>query len=88
MEYSPKNMTHGIMVIDPTMVDEDGNIEILHFVGYWEEPSDDAINNLIEELSTDEEFGLTEMMDKVHVLPAPESVVEYFRDVYEEGEDE
>ena len=77
MEYNPKDITHGLIVVDPTQKGE--NLDILHFVGYWSEPTKDDANHLREELRQDKEFGLTEIADRIEILPAPKDIVEHFK---------
>lgn len=43
---------YGLMVIDP--VQESEMMDIIHFVGYWEEPKKSDADSLREELLTDE----------------------------------
>lgn len=75
-EVNVKDIKYGLMVIDPTQESEMMNI--IHFVGYWKEPTKlDAIA-LREELMTDEEFGLTEIAHRLDILPAPDYIVEGF----------
>lgn len=74
---------YGLMVIDSTQESE--MIDILHFVGYWEEPKKSDADSLREELITDEEFGLTEIAHRLDILPAPDYIVEeYKKEVYGE----
>lgn len=75
-EANVKDIKYGLMVIDPTQESE--MMDIIHFVGYWKEPTKlDAIA-LREELMTDEEFGLTEIAHRLDILPAPDYIVEEF----------
>ena len=75
-EVNVKDIKYGLMVIDPTQESE--MMDIIHFVGYWKEPTKlDAIA-LREELMTDEEFGLTEIAHRLDILPAPDYIVEGF----------
>jgi len=72
-----KPFKYGLIVIDPT---QEGEMkDILHFVGYWEEPQKSDADALREELMTDEEFGLTEIAHCVDILPAPDYIVEEYR---------
>lgn len=73
-----EKFTHGIMVIDPENLNEDGSIPVYHFVGYWEEPNENAVMDVYEELRSDEEFGLTEKIDELEIVPATQEVIEYF----------
>ena len=75
-ELNPKDIKYGLMVIDPTQEGE--MMDIIHFVGYWEEPTKEDVSQLREELMTDEEFGLTEIAHRLDILPAPDYIVEEF----------
>ncbi len=73
---NPKDIKYGLIVIDPTEDDEYKNI--LHFVGYWDEPSKEDVDSLREELMSDEEFGLTEIAHRLEILPAPDYIIKRF----------
>lgn len=77
MEPEIKDMKYGLIVIDPTQKDE--MMDILHFAGYWNEPTKKDADLLREELMTDEEFGLTEIAHRLDILPAPDYIVEEFK---------
>lgn len=72
-----EKFTHGIMVTNPDEPFDDGSIPVVHFVGYWSEPSSEDVLGLIDELHTDKEFGLTEIADTLDYLPATQEVIEY-----------
>jgi hypothetical protein len=73
---NPKDIKYGLIVVDPTQEGE--MLEILHFVGYWDRPNREDIQALRQELMTDEEFGLTEIIHRCYILPAPNDIVEEF----------
>lgn len=73
-----EKFTHGIIAITPNNPNEDGSIPVVHFVGYFEEPQEVDVLGLYDELSTDEELGLTEMMDDIELVPATPEVLEHF----------
>ena len=76
-EKNLKNITHGLMAVDPQSYDEvSDSLAVVHFVGYWEKPSEAEAKHLMHELRTDKEFGLTNIASRLHVLPAPEWMVE------------
>lgn len=75
-ELNPKDIKYGLMVVDPTQEGE--MMDIIHFVGYWKEPTKNDAAQLREELMTDEEFGLTEIAHRLDILPAPDYIVEKF----------
>jgi len=60
---------------------------VLHFCGYEELPSgeytkQDRIDLLIEELSTDEEFGLTCKIDECDITEASQEQLEYYSTIF------
>jgi hypothetical protein len=76
MDKDVKDIKYGLMVIDP---EQEGEMkDILHFVGYWEEPNKTDADQLREELMTDDEFGLTEIAHRLDILPAPEYIIKEF----------
>jgi hypothetical protein len=78
-----KDIKYGLIVIDPTQEGE--MLDILHFVGYWVEPTKTDADSLRQELLTDEEFGLTEIAHRLDILPAPDYIVqEYIKDITED----
>ena len=77
MEPNIKDIKYGLIVIDPTQEDE--MMDILHFVGYWNKPTKKDADLLREELMTDKEFGLTEIAHRLDILPAPDYIVEEFK---------
>lgn len=85
MEANEKKLgqfNYGLIVIDPTQEGDDFNI--LHFCGYWEKPNEKDAEFLMEELKTDPEFGLTDIADRLEILPAPDYIVEEYRKIYSE----
>jgi hypothetical protein len=79
-KYTCKDIKYGLIVVDSTQESE--MMDILHFVGYWTEPTKNDANLLREELMTDEEFGLTEIAHRLDILPAPDYIVkEYVKDL-------
>ena len=70
--------TYGIMVIDPSIEHKDGHSSIVHFVGYWEKPTEIDFNSLKEELRTDDEFGLTKVASNLRYCYATHEVVDYY----------
>ena len=75
-ELDPKDIKYGLIVIDPKQETE--MFEILHFCGYWNEPTQTDVDNLRQELMTDTEFGLTEIMERLDIIPAPDYIIEQF----------
>lgn len=79
-----KRFTHGIMVINPNDLSDEDNYEVIHFAGYWEEPTDDDANALREELRNDPQFNFRDIVDKLRFLPATKDCIKYFNDMIEE----
>jgi len=80
-----EKFTHGIMVVDPLVKFENGDYEVVHFVGYWEEPADWDIeaNRVREELRTDPDFNYDDV-DRLIFYPATEGCLKYYNDMGEE----
>jgi hypothetical protein len=83
MNNELKTITHGLIAIDPEN-EKDGMVNIEHFVGYWAEPTPECAEHLREELKTDKTFGLTEIADRLVILPAPEDIIEYYKNIEDE----
>jgi hypothetical protein len=75
-EMNPRDIKYGLMVVDPSQ--EGDMLNILHFCGYWKEPTQADVDNLREELAEDKSFGLTLLIDQLEILPAPSYIVEHF----------
>jgi hypothetical protein len=74
-----KDIKYGLIAIDPqTLNKETGTVDITHFVGYWNEPTKQDAESLLEELKNDKEFGLTEIADRLQIIEAPEEIVDYY----------
>jgi hypothetical protein len=71
---------YGIMVIDPMKPLKNGSYEVVHFVGYWEKPTDEDANRLREELRIDSDIGLRDIADKVIMYPATEDCLKFYND--------
>jgi hypothetical protein len=61
-------------------------IDVLHFVGYENEPSEADYESLAKELEEDETFDLVDMVKNGQILliEAPEPTVEFFKNLYNE----
>ena len=66
------------MVIDPNEVTEDDSYTIVHFVGYWEKPTDADADHIKEELRNDPEFGMGDKVDELRFYPATPGCIEYY----------
>lgn len=81
--YNPKGIKFGLIAVDPTQ--EGDTMDVLHFCGYWEQPTLVDSNSLRGELKIDPEFGLTEIADRLEILPAPGWLVqEYIKGMSED----
>lgn len=56
-----KDCTHGIIVSDP----ESNDGEMVHWVGYWEQPNKEDFDDLKRELSEDNQFGLVDIAHRL-----------------------
>jgi len=82
-----EKFTHGIVAIDPTDVDENDMVNVVHFIGLWEAPTKEAFQQYEKEIRTDPEFGLIEIADRIEVLPASTRIVEMFNKIVQEDEE-
>jgi len=74
------------MVLNPLLEDENGLIPIVHFVGYWSEPDERAVDELRKEIETDESFGLMDVANDLEYALAPDDIVEEYSNIcWEEG---
>lgn len=83
MNKKLSTITHGLMVIDSESDDGESGV-VIHFVGYWAEPTKEDVEHLYEELKNDEEFGLNEIIDRLIILPATKEVIEYYKNLENE----
>jgi hypothetical protein len=83
-QHNLKDIKYGLIVIDPTQ--EGDMMDILHFVGYWNEPTKADADSLREELISDGEFGLTEIAHRLDILPAPDYIVKHYIENIAENE--
>lgn len=83
-ERLPSDIKFGLMVVDPNQ--EGDTLDVLHVVGYFEEPTQIDVDQLREELSKDKRFGLTKLMDQLEILPAPQYIVDQLIKDIEENE--
>jgi hypothetical protein len=74
-----EKIKYGLIVVDPEQ--EGDKLDILHFVGYWNKPTEKDIEALKNELATDKQFGLTEIIYKLNIVFAPDSIVEYYNNL-------
>ena len=66
-EFTLENIadcTYGIIVFD-TASDDGESIEMVHWVGYWQEPEFEDFEDLKKELAEDNQFGLVDIADRL-----------------------
>lgn len=83
------NIKYGIIAIDKRQIEEgdkDGMVDVIHFCGYENEPTIKEYEDLYRELGEDESFGLTEIIQFIELAPAPEDIVERFKEEIIEAE--
>lgn len=75
-----KDIISGLIVVDPESYDEETNtVEIVHFCGYWDEVTQDDVDALRRELAEDDEFGVTDIVDRLEIIECPEEMLDYYR---------
>lgn len=75
----------GVVVVCPSMANEDGDVPIVHYVGYPSQPTQQDIDSLKDELRTDESFELSEIVDELEFYPASEELVEFYNNIIAEA---
>jgi hypothetical protein len=79
-----ETLTHGLVVVDKRKMEasKDGMVNVLHFCGYWREPTQEDVNSLMHELATTPEFGVMDIIEHIGIYDAtPELVEEYKADI-------
>lgn len=75
-ELDPKEIKFGLIAIDP---DQEGEMkDVLHFCGYWNQPTLVDVESLKKELAEDLEFGLSDIAHRLEIIPAPDHIVQGF----------
>jgi hypothetical protein len=73
-ELDPKNIKFGLIAIDP---EQEGDMkDVLHFCGYWNQPTLVEVESLKKELAEDPEFGLINIAHRLEIIPAPDDIME------------
>jgi hypothetical protein len=75
-ELDPKDIKFGLIAIDPEQERE--MKDVLHFCGYWNQPTLVDVESLRKELSEDTKFGLTDIAHRLEIIPAPDYIVQEF----------
>jgi hypothetical protein len=81
-----KKFTHGIMVLHTKTKTENGDYPVVHFVGYWEEPTEIDLKNLKIELKNDPEFDLRNVFDELEFFPATQGCLDFYNDQIEKDD--
>jgi hypothetical protein len=82
-----KKFTHGIVIVKQSDVIKNASVEggdgipVIHFIGYWTEPTVDDYTDLMREIRTDESFGLKDIADQLALVPAPKDAIDHFNSV-------
>ena len=81
-EYNVRDIKYGLVAIDPL---QEGDLKtVLHFCGYIDQPGENELLSLMNELRTNQTFGLTEIAHRLDFLAAPDDLVEeYVRQLIE-----
>ena len=75
-KFNIGDIKYALVAIDPT---EEGDMKtVLHFCGYIEQPGENELRSLMNELKTNKTFGLTEIADRLDFLAAPDDLVEEY----------
>ena len=75
-QYNVRDIKYGLVAIDPL---QEGDLKtVLHFCGYIDQPGENELLSLMNELRTNETFGLTEIVHRLDFLAAPDDLVEEY----------
>jgi len=74
------NINYGLIAYNPKQANKNGEVEILHFCGYEKPIQKQDIEEFKHELATDEEFGLTELVDELKIEEATSDIVSHYRE--------
>jgi predicted nuclease of predicted toxin-antitoxin system len=80
-----KKFTHGIMAVDP-LNENDEMVAIVHFIGLWQEPTEEEILQYAKEIKTNPKFGHTDIANRLVILQAPPEIVEIYYNMANEHE--
>jgi hypothetical protein len=80
-----KKFTHGIMAVDP-LNEEDEKVAIVHFIGLWQEPTEEEFEIYANEIRTDPKYGHTDIADRLVIIQAPPEIVEIYFNMANEHE--
>ena len=69
---------YGIVAVNRDLMMNEGNSPIYHFCGYEVEPTFESFLSLYRELNEDSEFGLTEIIDDLVLVPANEEMMDEY----------
>jgi hypothetical protein len=70
--------THGIMVLHAKTKTENGDYLVVHFVGYWEEPTEVDLKNLLNELINDPKFDFRDVFNELEFFPATQGCLDFY----------
>jgi hypothetical protein len=77
-ETDIQKFKYGVIAYSFNLYDID-LIDIVHFVGFEHPITQQDLDNVFQELNTDEEFGLVgKMGNSIFLSPAPQDVIDYY----------
>lgn len=79
-----KKFKYGIMVLHTKTRTENGDYPVVHFAGYWKEPTQADFESLKEELRNDPYFELRDVVNELGFFPATQDCVDFYNKVCEE----
>jgi len=81
-----RKFTHGIMVLNVKRTTENGDYPVVHFVGYWEEPTKEDIEHIKNELKNDPAFRFRDIFDELEFFAATQDCLDYYNNQIEEDD--
>lgn len=81
--YDPKEIKYGMTAV-PKGTSPIEPEDVVHFVGFWNEPGESDYNSIREELETDPSFGLTDF--DFDLLEAPKEILDFYKTIIRDNE--
>lgn len=77
-------INYGIIAVKPQK-DNNRFVDIVHFCGYENKPTQDDMRHFRHELEHDEEFGIGDKINDVIITEASGEIIAYYRKKFEEN---
>lgn len=79
-DFAPKEMRFGMIAVEKASKKIDIE-DVLHFVGFFDEPSESDYKAIREELETFPEFGL--VGTEFDLIPSPPEIFDFYKNAFD-----